>query len=186
MDNPAFWEELGKTVAMFGKLEESLISACYGLTKPPAEPSSLRPEQMQAHLEWYAKVEGFKTDAMGAATNRFLSLLKKDGRVPESVRDELRAQFDELRRWRNALCHGAWFRVSGDGAGALWHHYKENKQVVRFPPTVTSNDLAELRARILENMLRISEAASVTGYDTVVAAVFPRKFEPRNAPPERE
>ena len=56
-DNPAFWKELGKTVAAFGHLENELASACYSLTVPPADPNDLRPEQVPAYLNWYAEVE---------------------------------------------------------------------------------------------------------------------------------
>ncbi len=185
-DNPAFWEELGKTVAMFGSLEDTLTSACYGLTEPPADPNDLRSEHVPAHLEWYAKLEASRTNTMRIATDRFVKLLKDDGRVPHAVRHELRVQLEELRRWRNALCHGTWFGFSDAGAGVLSHFYKEDKRVVRFPPMVTLRDLAELRARIVHIIIRVAEAASVADSDSAVAAVLPRKYEPRNIPPERE
>ena len=185
-DNSAFWEELGKTVAMFGDLEDTLTSACYGLTKPPAHPSNLRAEQVPAYLEWYARVEASRTDAMRVATDRFVRLLKEGGRVPHTVRDEIRSQLEELRRWRNALCHGAWHGFSGDGAGVLSHYYMEKKRVVRFPPMVAVKDLADLRARIVDTIVRITEAASVAGHDSAIAVVLPRRYEPRNVPPERE
>jgi len=185
-DNPAFWEELGKTVAMFGDLEDTLTSACYGLTRPPAHPNDLRPEQVPAYLAWYARVEASRTDAMGVATDRFFELLRNDGRVPHAVRDKLRTQLDELRRWRNALCHGAWHGFSGAGAGVLSHYYMEDKRVVRFPSMVALNDLADLRIRIVDTIVRVTEAASVAGYNSAMAAVFPRQYEPRNVPPERE
>ena len=184
-DNPAFWEELGKTVAMFGGLEDTLTSACYGLMKPPSPPTNLRPEQVPAHLEWYAKVEASRTDAMRVATDRFVKLLKDDRRVPHMVRDELRAQLEELRRWRNALCHGAWHGFSGAGAGVLSHYYMEDKRPVRFPPMVALNDLAALRVRIVDTIVRVTEAASVAGAGFALTAM-PRMHEPRNVPPKRE
>ena len=68
---------------------------------------------------WYAKVEGYRADAMFALTERFDELLREDGRVPHTVRTDLRGRLDELRTWRNALCHGAWFGFSGAGAGGF-------------------------------------------------------------------
>lgn len=185
-ENPAFWGELGKTVATFGDLENTLVTACYGLTKPPADPAAIRPEQVPAYLDWYAGVEAIRTDAMLVLTDRFIKLLKRDGRVPHAVRVELRTRLDELRPWRNALCHGAWFGFSGDGAGVLSHYYKDGDRVMQFPPAVAIEDLADLRARTVDTIVRVSEAASVAGYHSVVAAVLPRKYEPRNAPPEGE
>lgn len=185
-DNPAFWEELGKTLAMFGALEHALTSACFGLTKPPAHPNDLRAEQVPAYLEWYAGLLASRTDAMGVVTGRFVKFLKDDGRIPHTVRDELRTQLDELRRWRNALCHGAWHGFSRDGAGVLSHHYKEDGLVMQFPSRVGLNDLADLRVKIADAIVRITEAASVAGYNSAIAAVLPRQYEPRNVPPERE
>ena len=185
-DNPAFWEEFGKTVAMFGKLENTLTSACYALTTPPASPDSIPPDQIKAYLEWYARVEASRTDTMHVLTGRFGKLLKKDGRVPHNVRTDLRRRLDELRLWRNALCHGTWFGYSEDGAGVLSHYYKEGDRIIRFQPLVTLNEFADLRARIVDTIIRLTEAASIAGYDSALTTALPRKYEPRNTPPEPE
>ena len=162
-DYPTFWLELGKTVAAFGYLENELTSACYALTTPPADFSDLQPDQIEAHLKWYAKVDGYRTDAMFALVKRYDELLRKDGRVPHTVRTELYGRLDELRTWRNALCHGAWFGFSGDGAGYLSHYYREGERVVQFPPTVTLQSLADLRGRIVDATIRVVETSSVAG-----------------------
>ena len=123
---------------------------------------------------------------MRVLTDRLIKLLKKDGRVPHTVRNDLRERLDELRPWRNALCHGAWLGFSGDGAGVLSHHYKDGDRVTRFQPLVTVEELADLRARIVDTILRLAEVASIAGYTSATAAALPRKYEPRNAPPEPE
>ena len=162
-ENPAFWQELGKTVAMFGDLENTLVSACYGLTKPPADPAAIRPEQVPAWLEWYAGVEAIRTDAMRVLSDRFIKLLGKDGHVPHAVRVQLRARLDGLIPWRNALCHGVWFGFSGDGAAVLSHLYRDGDLVMQFPARVTVEELARLRARTVDAVVRVSEAAAVAG-----------------------
>lgn len=180
-DNPAFWEELGKAVAAFGYLENTLVSACYSLTPPPADPRDLQAEHVPAHLQWYAEVEAFRADSLHVLAGRFDKLLKKDGRVPHTVRNELRRQLDELRHWRNALCHGAWFGFSGDGAGVLSHYSVKNRRITRFPPTVALKDLAELRGRVVDATIRVEETASVAGSGSAAATVFRRQYEPRNS-----
>ena len=159
-DYPPFWLELGKTGAAFGHLETELTSACYALTAPPADFGDLQPDQIEAHLKWYAKVEGYRADAMFALVKRFDELLREDGRVPHAVRTDLRRRLDELRTWRNALCHGVWFGFSGDGAGHLSHYYMEGERVVQFPPKVTLQNLADLRGRIVDATIRVVEASS--------------------------
>ena len=185
-DTSTFWEELGRTVAAFGYLENELTSACYTLTAPPADFSDLRPNQIEAHLEWYAKVESYRADAMFDLIDRFDELLRQDGRVPHTVRTELRGRLDEIRTWRNALCHGAWFGFSGAGAGVLSHYYREGNRIVQFPPMVTLKDLADLRARTVDATTRVAEASSVAGSGSTLAVVLPRKFEPRNREPEQK
>ena len=185
-DYPAFWLELGKTVAAFGNLENEPTSACYALTAPPADFGNLQPNQIEAHLKWYAKVEGYRADAMFALVNRFDELLRKDGRVPHTVRTELHGRLDGLRTWRNALCHGAWFGFSGDGAGYLSHYYREGERVVQFPPMVTFQNLADLRGGIVDATIRVVEASSVAGCGSALAVVLAREFEPRNREPEHK
>ena len=183
---PAFWLELGKTVAAFGNLESELTSACYALTAPPADFGDPQPDQIEAHLKWYAKVEGYRADAMFALVKRFDELLWKDGRVPHTVRTDLRRRLDELRTWRNALCHGAWFGFSGDAAGHLSHYSREGERVVQFPPIVTLQNLADLRGRIVDATIRVVETSSVAGSVSAHAVVLPRQFEPRNHEPEQQ
>ncbi len=185
-DNSAFWEELGKAVAAFGYLENTLVSACYSLTPPPADPRNIRAEQIPAHLQWYAEVEAFRADSLHVLAGRFDKLLRKDGRVPHTVRDELRKRLEELRHWRNSLCHGAWFGFSGDGDGVLSHYTMKNKQVTQFPPMVSLKDLAELRARVVDAIVTVEEAASVAGSGSAAATVFRRQYEPLNSPPDPE
>ncbi len=98
-------------------MQVTIRSAPPSMTAPPADFSDLQPDQTGAHLKWYAKVEGYPADSMFALTERFDELLREDGRVPHTIRTELRGRLDELRTWRNALCHGAWFGFSGAGAG---------------------------------------------------------------------
>lgn len=171
---------------MFGYLEHVLVSSCHGLTPPPADINRIRTEQMPAYLEWYAKMEASRTDALRVLTDRFIKLLKSHSQVPHAVREDLCRQLNELRPWRNALCHGAWFGVSADGVGSLNHYYNESERVMMFPQKVALEDLADLRARLVDTIFRVTEAASVAGHHSVLAAVLPRRYEPRNAPPERE
>ena len=65
-------------------------------------------------------MEGERADAMFALTGRFGTLLGEDGRVPPTVRTELRGKLDELRTWRNALGRGALFDFSREDPGFPW------------------------------------------------------------------
>ena len=52
------------------------------------------PDLIAAYPEWYAKVEASRTDTMHVLTGRLGKLPQKDGRVPHSVRSDLRRRLD--------------------------------------------------------------------------------------------
>ena len=115
-------------------------------------------------------------------------------RFPHAVREDLISHLKELRPWRNALCHGAWFSIDEDGSGHLQHLYPHDGVPVAFEPNITVKDLSNVRARTVEITIRVAEAASIAGpADTYVsgagyalATVMPRMYEPRNAPLEQD
>ena len=108
---------------------------------------------------------------MAVPTERFGKLLKKNGRVPHSVRSGLRTRLDEPRRWRNPRCHRAWFGFSGDGSGVLSHYYGEGKGIVPFPPMVTMRTLADLRAKVVDAAIRVAETSCLNGFRSHVEAI---------------
>ncbi len=181
--NPEFWHELGKTIAAFGYLEHELVKACNALTPPPALPQDLRREQIPEYLEWYAKLLATRTDTLSVLTDRICKLLEKDSRVPHSVRTDLSREFDELRPWRNALCHGAWIGVDSDGAGSLCHFYKKEGRVHEFQSRVTHKELTDLRARVVDAIFRLAEVSGVVGSNSAMPTVMLRMYEPQNVPP---
>ncbi len=123
---------------------------------------------------------------MHVLAERFAKILRKDGRVPHAARTDLRNRLGDLRPWWNALCHGAWLGVDADGTGVLCHYYKKDNLILQFQPRVTLKELADIRARIVDVTIRVTETSAVAGSGLALAAVMPRKYEPRNAPPERE
>ena len=79
---PAFWEELGKTVAAFGYLENALTLACYTLSATPEKAASARADGDEAVSKWFAGLERSWTDSMNALTREIDRTLKEDSRVP--------------------------------------------------------------------------------------------------------
>ena len=68
----------------------------------------------------------------------------------------------------------------------LSHYYREGKRIVKFPTMVTLEDLADLRARIVDATLRVTETSAVAGSSSALAVILRREYEPRNREPERE
>ena len=172
--NPAFWEELGKTVAAFGYLEDTLGQTCYTLAGTPERETMARDEGIEAFSKWFEELDASLTDGMHTLTRKLDEILEEDRRIPHAVRTDLVKQLDELRPWRNALCHGAWFGFSGNGSGVLNHYYMSKGIPVNFPPMVSVGDLAEVRARAVNATIRLVETASMAGAGFALT-LLPRK-----------
>ena len=193
-EGPAvFWQELGKTVAAFGYLEHILASTCYALLATGERAAALlEADDHDAMRRWTKRLVHSQTDSLNRLTRELETVLAEAGLVPRAVREDLVARLDELRPWRNALCHGAWLSVAEDGSAQLEHVYMYEKLPAGFERDVDVKRLSDIRARTVDVTIRIAEAASVsgpaythmggTGY--ALATVMPRMYAPRNAPPE--
>ena len=189
-----FWQELGKTVAAFGYLEHILASTCYALLGTGEKAVALlEANDHEAARRWTKRLLRSQTDSMRPLTRELGLLLEEAGLVPRAVREDLVARLNELRPWRNALCHGAWLSVAEDGSARLEHLYRDDEDLpVAFERNVDVKALSDLRARTAEITIRVAEAASIAGpaYTHVggigyaLATVMPRMYEPRSAPPE--
>ena len=135
-----FWQEFGKTVAAFGYLEHILASTCYALLATGERAVALlEANDHEAMRQWTERLLNSRTDSLRRLTLELDRVLDETGLVPRAVREDLVARLDELRPWRNALCHGAWLSVAEDGSARLEHVYGTNA----FPPgssgTLTSS-----------------------------------------------
>ncbi len=187
-----FWQELGKTVAAFGYLEHILTQTCYTLLATPERAAHVLDESDEAVSEWYRRIDRAQTNSLSGLTHELNRVLGEDRKIPHAVREDLVARLDELRPWRNALCHGAWLSVDEDGSAHLQHLYREDDIPVAFERNVDVKLLSDVRARTVDITIRIAEAASIAGpaythmggAGYALATVMPRMYEPRNAPPE--
>ena len=114
---PAFWEELGRTVAAFGFLEDTLARAYFALTAT-REYASIG-EAEAAFPKWRTKLERSLTDTLASLTSKVGEAFENDDRVPADVGSDIVRRLHELAIWRNALCHGAWVRFDADGSACL-------------------------------------------------------------------
>ena len=189
-----FWQELGKTVAAFGYLEHILASTCYALLATGERAAALlQANDHEAMRRWTKRLVHSQTDSLRPLTVELDRVLTETGLVPVAVREDLVARLDELRPWRNALCHGAWLSVDENGSARLEHVYMYEGLPAGFDErTVDVKRLSDLRARTVDVTIRIAEAASVAGpaythmggAGYALATVMPRLYAPRNAPPE--
>ncbi len=108
-----FWEALGRCVATFGFLEETLGKAIFSFTatKPYGED-----EIQQAYADWLPTLEHSLTDQLGNLINNFGKAVREHPMATVTNLDEL---IDDLRKastFRNVICHGSWRTPNANGA----------------------------------------------------------------------
>lgn len=107
-----FWEELGRTVAAFGFLEEMLGKAIFALTgmkefDPAADPD--------AFGEWVKMLEKTLTDQLGGLVLAFEKALSENEKTKEHDYTDLIKELKEAKDIRNVLCHGSWGKPDNQG-----------------------------------------------------------------------
>jgi len=113
MHEPVFWESLGRTVATFGLLEETLSKAIFSFTatKPYREE-----DIQQAYAKWLPKLEKALTDQLWNLIETYEKVVREH---PDSTIDNLEELVDQLKaasRIRNVICHGSWPPPNAVGA----------------------------------------------------------------------
>ena len=138
-----FWCALGKTVATFGFLEESLGKAIFALT---ATRQYDEDEIEEAFQDWRPKLER-------ALVNPLSNLIDEYCKAARDYQQAMNDGFDELEKdlrsatvIRNALCHGSWRAPDAQGfSKALYVH--KTRGVFDTPVDVTFLERTQLAVR---------------------------------------
>lgn len=110
---PAFWEQLGRTIATFGFLEEALCKAIFALTAT----THYSEEEIESEFKkWLPKLEKSLSDTVGGLIDSFEKAVhdNQDSTLvnPDELLDDLRS----AGRIRNVLCHGSWRNPDSTGS----------------------------------------------------------------------
>ena len=190
-----FWQELGRTVAVFGYLEYTLASTCYALLATGERAKALLDAgDDHAFSKWFNRIERSQVDSLHGLILEFERVISESSQVPHNVREDLVERLKELKPKRNALCHGAWLSIADDGLAHLQHNHLDESIPVALQPNFTIKDLSEIRGQTVDTIFQIAEVASIADSDNtyvagpgfILATVMPRQYEPRNTPTERE
>ena len=147
----ALWEELGRTVATFGMLEDTLARAYFHVTGQQqliegVDPKEQLPkEQLEA---WAADLIGRLPETLKPLADRMKAAWKAlDGELTErraAMADEIKILADE----RNRLCHGAWVAFNEPDRGTVRYFPRKFDVGEIFLDTRSVEDLAGVRRRV--------------------------------------
>ena len=156
-----FWEQLGRTIATFGFLEEILGKAIFAFTATRDYPVD---EVDAAYARWLPTLE---KALFGQLHNLIESYGKavRDNKKAMIAADELERLLAELKKsstFRNVLCHGSW-RSMPDAKGYSIPFFVNNNLDI-FDTPVNAAFLEQLRRHVVESICLIIETVTDMGW----------------------
>ncbi len=139
-----FWESVGRAVATFGFLEETLGKAIFAFTA-----CKLYSEQeiQQAYAEWIPTLEHAVIDQLANLINSFDKAVRDH---PMATIDNLDALIEDLHKAskiRNVICHGSWRAPNSYGASVPFF---VNRQKKVFDTAIDSNFLNQVQKHTVD------------------------------------
>lgn len=153
------WEELGRTVATFGFLEEILGKAIFAFSAT----TEYSEEAVAAVLEsWLGQLEKALTDTLGAKIDVYAKTVKANGKLEMASFDQLIEDLKEASRLRNVLCHGSWQVPNFDGTVRI--KFTNRKRLV-FDTPVDIAFLKQTRNATAELAVHVINTVTVMGWN---------------------
>jgi len=141
--SPEFWEQLGRTVATFGFLEEVLEKAFFAFTAT----KSYDPEEVEAaYKAWLPKLEKALTDQLWILAESYGKAVRENQDSTIENINELVEDLKEATKIRNVLCHGSWRTPDADGKSLPLFINKANK---KFETAIDVNYLRQVQVHVV-------------------------------------
>src|SRR5690606_12856168 len=148
---PSVWHELPEplaveidwAVASFGHLEDMLKRAIFALDRRRL-PASIHDSDFR---NWLRRMDHVAADSLGTLIERLDRTLLREGRADP----ELIGQLDEVKSWRNLLCHANWRPV-----GTAWQPVFANTRGEIFDSPLDAPDIRAIRDMSLDSARRVA------------------------------
>lgn len=153
-----FWEQLGRTIATFGFLEDVLAKAIFAFNAT----TKYTEEDAQKMLEKWPSI------LQNAITETLYPLAEAFGKV---VRDHQDADFQNVNDLvndikqaadiRNALCHGLWQTPDPSGRSSLRYF---NKKLEKFDTPIDAAWLKQVQDHVVTLSCEVINSVTVMGW----------------------
>ena len=127
--SPLFWEQLGRTIATFGFLEEILGKAIFAFTGTRAYSSDEIKEALKA---WAPKLEKALTDQLKTLADSYGKAVKENQNATVENIDSLIQSIKDAADIRNILCHASWRPPDAEGR-SLPFFVDRKRRVIETP-----------------------------------------------------
>jgi hypothetical protein len=155
---PMFWESLGRAVATFGFLEETLGQAIFAFTatKPYSEE-----EIQKAYKDWLPKLKKALSDPLGSLIKSYGEAVREHPDATIENLDELLDQLKKAAKVRNVICHGSWRLPNAGGASVPFF---VNPQQECFETAIDIPFLLQLQKHVAELICAVIDTVTHMGW----------------------
>lgn len=153
-----FWEELGRTVATFGFLEEVLGKAIFAFTGTREASDDCIELEYQ---KWLPMLERALSDQLGNLIKSYCDAVKKNGNANLTSMDDLLNDLRAASRLRNVLCHGS--RRIPDAQGKSLPHFVNRHNEV-FDTPIDATYLRQVRKHVVELACSVIDTVTRMGW----------------------
>jgi hypothetical protein len=148
--SPQFWEKLGRTIAIYGFLEEVLGKAIFAFTAT----YNYRLDEVEAAFRaWLPQLER-------ALTDQLWNLRDNSATTTENV-DELVEDIKKASVIRNVLCHGSWRTPNANGASVPLF---VNRQKQVFDTAVDIPYLVQIQSHVVGLACSVIDSVTHMGW----------------------
>lgn len=153
-----FWEQLGRTIATLGFLEEVLGKAIFAFTAT----RQYSPEEIDAAYQaWLPQLEHALTDQLWNLAESFGKAARDN---PSTTTENIGELIEDIKKAtviRNVLCHGSWRLPDENGASVpLFINRKKEK----FDTAIDIAYLKQVQAHVLDLICSVIDTVTHMGW----------------------
>ncbi|WP_390342022.1 DUF6977 family protein [Variovorax boronicumulans] len=155
---PEFWEQLGRTVATYGFLEEVLGKAIFAFT---ATTEYSEGSVESAFAAWPDLLNRTLSDTLYPLAETYGKAVRLHQSTGLANVDELVADIKKAADLRNAICHGSWHAPDAAGKSPL-HFF--NKKIERFDTPIDHAWLRQVQEHVVSLICTVIDSVTSMGW----------------------
>nr|WP_321982665.1 hypothetical protein [uncultured Cohaesibacter sp.] len=156
---PEFWEQLGRTVATFGFLEEALGKAIFAYTV--TKQYETEAELQAAYVKWLPTFEKALSSTLKPLADAFKNAVCQNSNNTTTNIDELIDDIKKASDLRNVICHGSW-RMP-DAQGFSLPLFVNNQKKI-FDTPINTAYLQQVQRHVAELACSVISTVTHMGY----------------------
>jgi hypothetical protein len=156
---PDFWEQLGRTIATFGLLEDVLGKAIFAFmaTKEYTEEEALKSLE-----KWDKQLQQALTDTLWPLSEVYGKVVRDHHDANFTNVGDLVDDIKKASKIRNALCHGSWHAPDASGKADLYYFDKVDG---KFGAPIDIPWLKQVQAHVVDLICNVINSVTVMGWE---------------------